>query len=119
MPPRRFFSASASAAGSTLISIDGDLALTGPLTLGSVAHPVVIVASGAARLDGAVMIVGAVYAASMTLSSASTIVQGAVISEGPYAGPSAPDFRHDADVLAALAHQTGSFARVSGSWRDF
>jgi len=111
--------AEAVAAGSALIWIDGELVLTGPLTIGSAAQPVVIVSSGAARLDGAVMVIGAVYAASMTLSSASTIVQGAVISEGPYAGPTAPDFRHDADVLAALAHQTGSFARVSGSWRDF
>ena len=106
-------------AGSTLFWIDGDLTLTGPLVLGSIAHPVVIVANGAARLDGAVTVVGAIYAASVTLSDASTIVQGAVISERSYTGPASPDFRLDADVLAALARQTGSFARVSGSWRDF
>lgn len=106
-------------AGSTLIWIDGDLRLTGPLMLGSIAHPVVIVASGTARLDGAVTVVGAVYAASIALSDASTIVQGAVISEGGYTGPASPDFRLDTDALAALTRQTGSFARVSGSWRDF
>jgi hypothetical protein len=87
--------------------------------LGSIAHPVVIVASGTARLDGAVTVVGAVYAASIALSDASTIVQGAVISEGGYTGPASPDFRLDTDALAALTRQTGSFARVSGSWRDF
>ena len=107
------------AAGSALIQVDGDLALTGPLTLGTAAHPVVIVASGGAHLDGSVTIVGALYATSVTLSGTGAVVQGAVINEGLYAGPAAPDFRLDADVLAALAHQTGSFARVSGSWRDF
>ncbi|MEP6874824.1 MAG: PilX N-terminal domain-containing pilus assembly protein [Burkholderiales bacterium] len=107
------------AAGSVLIRVEGDLTLTGPLALGSAAHPVVIVASGGARLDGGVTIVGALYATSVTVSGTGTLVQGAVINEGSYAGPAAPDFRLDADVLAALAHQTGSFARVSGSWRDF
>jgi Tfp pilus assembly protein PilX len=107
------------AAGSTLIWIEGDLTLAGPVTLGSPARPVVIVAGGAARLDGAVMVIGAIYAASVALSDTSTIVQGAVINEGAYTGPALPDFRHDADVLAALNQRTGSFARVSGSWRDF
>ncbi len=107
------------AAGSALIQVDGDLALTGPLTLGTGARPITIVASGGARLDGGVTIVGALYAASVTVSGTGTLAQGAVINEGLYAGPAAPDFRLDADVLAALAHQTGSFARVSGSWRDF
>ena len=107
------------AAGNALIQVDGDLALTGPLTLGTAAHPVVIVASGSAHLDGGVTIVGALYTTSATVSGTGTLVQGAVINEGLYAGPAAPDFRLDADVLAALAHQTGSFARVSGSWRDF
>jgi len=111
--------AAAITAGNTLLWTDGDLALTGPLTLGSVAQPVVIVASGAAQLDGGVTIVGALHAASVTLSGSGAVVQGAVLNEGAYAGPAVPDFRLDAGVLAGLTHQTGSFARVSGSWRDF
>lgn len=107
------------AAGGTLIWVDGDLTLTAPVTLGSTARPVVIVASGAARLEGSVTIVGAVYAASIAVSSATAIVQGAVLDEGAYAGPAAPDFRFDSAVLTALTHHTGSFVRVSGSWRDF
>jgi len=106
-------------AGSTLFWIEGDLTLTAPVTLGSATRPVVIVASGAARLDGAVTIAGAVYAASVSVGSASALVQGAVLNEGSYAGPASPDFRHDASVLAALTHHTGSWVRVSGSWRDF
>ena len=111
--------ADAIAAGAALIWIDGDLTLAGPITLGSAARPVVIISSGAARLNGAVTIVGALYAASIALSGADALVQGAVINEGSYSGPAAPDFRLDTDVLAALTHQTGSFARISGSWRDF
>jgi Tfp pilus assembly protein PilX len=111
--------ADAIAAGHALIWIDGDLALTGPLTLGSTAQPIVIVANGTARLDGPVTIVGAVYAAALALTGTSATVQGAVLNEGLYAGPASPDFRLDPAVLAILAHQTGSFVRVSGSWRDF
>ena len=107
------------AAGSTLIWVDGDLTLTAPVALGSVARPVVIAASGSARLDGSVTIVGAVYAASIALSSPTAIVQGAVLNEGTYTGPASPDFRVDNTVLATLTHHTGSFVRVSGSWRDF
>jgi len=107
------------AAGGTLIWIDGDLTLTAPVTLGSAAQPVVIAASGAAHLDGSVTVVGAVYAASVSLGSASAIVQGAVLNEGAYVGPASPDFRRDSAVLTTLTHHTGSFVRLSGSWRDF
>jgi hypothetical protein len=107
------------AAGSTLIWVDGDLTLTAPVTLGSATQPVVIAASGAAHLDGSVTIVGAVYTASVSLGSASAIVQGAVLNEGTYAGPASPDFHFDSAVLTTLTHHTGSFVRVSGSWRDF
>jgi len=106
-------------AGSALIWVDGDLTLTAPVSLGSTSQPVVIVASGAARLDGSVTIVGAVHAASIAVSSATAIVQGAVRNEGAYAGPASPDFRFDSTVLTTLTHHTGSFVRVSGSWRDF
>jgi len=106
-------------AGSALIWVDGDLTLTAPVSLGSTSQPVVIVASGAARLDGSVTIVGAVHAASIAVSSATAIVQGAVRNEGAYAGPASPDFRFDNTVLTTLTHHTGSFVRVSGSWRDF
>ena len=107
------------AAGGTLIWVDGDLTLTAPVTLGSATQPVVIATSGAAHLDGSVTVVGAVYAASVSLGSASAIVQGAVLNEGAYIGPASPDFRHDSAVLTTLTHHTGSFVRVSGSWRDF
>jgi hypothetical protein len=109
----------ATAGGRSLIAVDGDLQLQGPLTLGSIAHPVVIVADGALRLDGPVSIVGAVYASSIMIGTPGAAVQGAAITEGGYAGPSVPGFRFDAAVLNALRQQTGTFVRVGGSWRDF
>jgi hypothetical protein len=113
--------AAASAADSALIWIEGDLALRGPLTLGSKQRPVVIVASGAIRLDGAVAITGVIYGAAIRWNNtgAAGFVRGAALSESTYQGTGSPRFDYDAAVLAALASHSGSFARVSGSWRDF
>jgi Tfp pilus assembly protein PilX len=107
--------AAAIGAGNALIWVDGELTLTGPATLGTAARPVAIVATGQVRLDSDVAVVGAVYGASLVWNGGG--VQGAAISESSFTGT--PNARVDADVLAALAHQTGSFVRVSGSWRDF
>lgn len=105
--------------GHELIWIDGDVTMAGPLALGSPARPVVLVASGRMRLDGGVAIHGAVYAGSVMLAGTDNVVHGAVLSEGAYAGPTDPAVLRDIDVLAALTHQTGTFVRIPGSWRDF
>jgi hypothetical protein len=49
--------------GAQLLWVDGDLTLQGPATLGTAERPVIVVATGAARLSGAVTIYGLVYAA--------------------------------------------------------
>lgn len=109
------------AAGSALIWVDGDLTLTGPLTLGSLQRPVVIVASGVARLDGAVAVYGVLYGTALRWddTSGGAFLRGAALSEGSYQGNGTPEFFYDTAVLAALAGNAGSFARVNGSWRDF
>lgn len=106
-------------AGHALIWIDGDATLAGPLALGTPERPIVLVATGTLRLTGGVSLHGVAYAAGVILAGNDNVVHGAVLSEGPFAGPTDPAVRHDADVLAALLHQTGSFIRVPGSWRDF
>jgi len=103
--------------GHDLIWIDGDATVSGPLSLGSASQPIVLVVTGSARLDGAVALRGVLYAGSVMLIDAR--VQGAVMSEGPYAGPTEGGATRDAEVLSTLTHQTGSFVRVPGSWRDF
>jgi len=110
-----------STSGNSLIWIDSDLELRGPLTLGSQQHPVGIVVNGSAQLHGAVVMHGVFYAASIewndTTGSAS--VHGATISQGAYRGNGAPNLYYDTLVLGPLNGFAGSFARVSGSWRDF
>ncbi len=111
----------AAAPDGTLIHVDGDLVLAGPLTLGSVERPVVIVVDGAAQLEGAVAIHGALYAASITWNQTAggAFVRGALLSEAGYQGSGAPELFYDTAVLDTLVHATGSFAPVAGSWRDF
>ena len=102
--------------------IDGDLPIEGPVTLGTVDRPVIIVATGAALLRGAVTLHGLLYAQSIEwndVGGGTALVGGAAVSENSYQGNGAPDFFYDAAVLAALKDNTGSFARVPGSWRDF
>jgi hypothetical protein len=84
-------------------------------------EPVVIVASGALRLHGAVTVTGVVFAAAIDWRDASTgaAIDGAAIAEGDYSGDAAADFTHDSQALARLHGSSGSFARIAGSWKDF
>ena len=52
-------------------------------------------------------------------TSGGAFVRGAALTEADYQGLGAPEFIYDTGVLATLAGNSGSFARVSGSWRDF
>jgi hypothetical protein len=102
--------------------VPGDLQLDGPLVLGTPQRPVAIVVDGAAQLRGAVVVHGLLYAGSLRwddTAGAGALVRGAALSEGGYSGNGAPDFGYDAAVLATLKGNTGSFARINGSWRDF
>ncbi|HJV63145.1 MAG TPA: PilX N-terminal domain-containing pilus assembly protein [Albitalea sp.] len=112
----------ADAGTNRMIWVDGDLPLRGPIRLGDPDRPVLIVCSGAARLEGPVTVHGLVYAASLSWQDGGSgpgLVRGAAISETGYWGDAAADLVYDAHVLAALRTWTGSFVRVAGSWRDF
>ncbi len=113
--------ASAVAAGSRLLAIDGDLDLDGPVSLGTAERPVVLVANGTLRLRGAVTLRGVVAAASIDWRdmAAGALVQGAAISDSDYSGDAAADIVRDAAVLSRLQSGSGSFTRVNGSWKDF
>ena len=105
-----------------LIDIGGDATLAGPLVLGTPLRPVVIVAHGDVRLSGAITVNGVLRGASLSWSRASGdggSVHGAAIADTGYRGDGTPDFVYDAAILARLQTRSGSFARLSGSWRDF
>ncbi|MDQ6679990.1 MAG: pilus assembly PilX N-terminal domain-containing protein, partial [Pseudomonadota bacterium] len=109
-------------AAASLVHVNGDVTISGPVALGSVQRPVVIIAAGTVRLSGAVAITGAVYGGSVVWNDTTgpgAVLRGALISETDYAGNGAPDIVYDAAVLARLNGNAGGFARVNGSWRDF
>jgi hypothetical protein len=111
----------ANSADAALVWIDGDLSLQGPVALGTAQHPVAIVVSGAARLDGAVAITGALYAARLSWNGtdgSGAVLRGAAVSEADYRGDGAPQFVYDPQVLDLLARRAGTYARISGSWRE-
>jgi Tfp pilus assembly protein PilX len=108
--------------GPVLLWVEGDLRLTGSLTLGSTAQPVLLVVNGSASLNGGVQIHGQLHAARVEWNDNGTgagRVTGAVTSASDYSGNGAPDLVFDATVLQLLKTNSGSFARVAGSWKDF
>ena len=109
-------------AESSLVHVDGDLQIQGPATLGSRERPVVIVASGAIRFEGPVVLNGVAYGGSVAWNhtgAPGALVRGALISEGDYQGDGTPEIVYDAEVLARLKGNAGTFTRVNGSWGDF
>ena len=115
-------SAIARDAAPTLIHAAGDVRIVGPVTLGSRDQPVVIVADGALRFEGAVVLNGVGYGASIAWNHTAgpgALVRGALLSEGDYQGDGAPEIVRDSELLARLQGDAGTFTRVNGSWRDF
>ena len=104
-----------------LIWVDGDLAIDGPVGIGTHERPVTLVVSGAVRLGGAVRFHGLLHAGSVSWTSPATgaLLRGALLSEAGYGGDGTPALVYDRAVLATLQHASGSFVRVAGSWRDF
>jgi Tfp pilus assembly protein PilX len=112
----------ADGAGHRMIWIDGDLALEGPITLGSADRPIVLATSGEARLQGAVTLHGLLHASKLDWSGGSAptaAVHGAVVVDGDATLETAADLVRDTPVLDRLARELGSWVRVPGSWRDF
>ena len=107
--------------GSALIWIDGDLALDGPVTVGSALHPVVLVVDGTASLRGPVAFHGLLYSSTLSWNDTApgALLRGAALSETGYSGNGAPDLVYDSGALHTLKTRSGSFARINGGWRDF
>jgi Tfp pilus assembly protein PilX len=103
------------------IHVEGDLDLSGPLILGSPAHPVLLVVSGDVHIDGEVGLHGVLYGASLRWDGAgnAAFVRGALLLDTDCGGQAAPVLARDAAVLDALALESGSFVRINGAWRDF
>jgi len=111
------------ATGARLVALEGGATLDGPLELGTPERPVVLLVDGTLRLRGAVTLHGVVVAGALEWRDAAAdsgaLIRGAALIEGSYQGDAAADLAHDASLLARLQRETGSFARVNGSWKDF
>lgn len=102
--------------------INDDLLIESDVQLGTPDSPVVIVASGNARiLTAGTRIYGALYSAAADWANdgAAALVQGAAIAEGRFIGTGNPVLHFDPQIVANLRRSSGSFVRVPGSWRDF
>jgi hypothetical protein len=104
-----------------LIWVDGDLALDGPVAIGTLERPVALIVSGSVRLGGAVQFHGLLHAgaASWSTPAPGALLRGALLSEAGYGGDGTPALVYDRAVLTTLQRSSGSFVRVGGSWRDF
>lgn len=111
-----------SVGGHPMVWVGGDLVVDGPVSLGTPQSPIVLVVEGAAEFNGDVQFHGLLYSAALRwngTSATGALLRGALVTEGDVLGNGTPDIVYDARVLAALKTSGGSFARVSGSWRDF
>jgi PilX N-terminal len=112
----------AAVVSSAMVRISGNAVIEGPVTLGQVDQPVLIVSDGAVELRGAVTLNGLLYASAVSWNGAipnGALVRGALVSESSFQGDGTPELVYDLSVLERLRTQVGTFARVSGSWRDF
>lgn len=111
--------AAAIGAGYRMVWIDGDARFDADLAAGRRDRPVVIVGAGAISVDGPVAIHGVLYAARLSWTGNGARITGAAVSESGIDIAGTVDFVRDATVLADLKNNTGSIARLPGSWRDF
>jgi hypothetical protein len=103
-----------------VIWAEGALNLDAGGDVGSAADPLLIVATGDISVD--VPFFGLLYGRSNGWSGgAAGEIHGAAMAEGDFNATGATSFSviYDADLLARLRRQTGSYVRVPGGWKDF
>lgn len=112
-------SSAVAAAGSRIIWLPGATQLTSG-TIGSVAAPVVVIASGTLKLSGSVRITGVVYSmAPMTeLHLLSGRLDGAVIAENNLVVQDGGVYTYNPIALQTAQTKLGTFVPVPGSWSD-
>ncbi|MBC7993858.1 MAG: hypothetical protein H7Z15_11515, partial [Rhizobacter sp.] len=103
-----------------LVWLRGGLRLDTPVNLGTPQWPVLLVVDGPVALQAGVVIHGLIYGTHTSwLDTAGASIRGAVVLEDTLQASGGTQIHHHLDVLQALHQHTGSYARVSGSWRDF
>lgn len=101
--------------------INGDLGVSGNISLGSSADPVVIASSSDMTFNGTIDIYGVVFSDSADwndLGTGTSRIYGAVISRVNYRNNGDGRIEYDIDALSNVRAQ-GRLVRVPGTWRDF
>jgi len=104
--------------GAHLIWHDGDLTLSGDVTIGNAAAPVVLIVKGNLLISGALQFHGLIFSAgNLVWSNASmnpSVVHGAVLVAGTVQGESGTSAVFSGAVLDILKLQGGSFVPLPG-----
>jgi Tfp pilus assembly protein PilX len=97
--------------------------LSGNVTIGSAANPVVLIVNGSLIITGNATIYGFVYIiGGLTTSiSGNTIINGGIVTTDTLTLAGNTAINYNTSVLSALQQQlqTSYFAKVPGTWRDF
>ena len=116
--------AAAMADGARALWVDGDLALDGG-TWGATDRPLLLLVDGSARFSGALQAAGWLLADRLDWigdhgpsTSPRGRWQGAITTWGDAGLDGGVDLLHDAQLLARLRGQVGSWTALPASWRD-
>lgn len=109
-------------ADARVLWLDGDLKVGSSATIATAQDPMIVVVSGDVTLSSSAVINGLIYSAGIMWNNTgggNAMLRGAAVVEGNYAGNGTPTYYYDPDVLRRLRFNTGAYAKVPGSWRDF
>ncbi|MCV2368818.1 pilus assembly PilX family protein [Roseateles oligotrophus] len=112
--------AAAYAIGARMVWVDGPLNIFSTTVLGADTSPMLVIASGAVRVDGDLQMTGLLYVMGNTEWSNSTgapgLLKGALLVDGNLTIGGTVDILYQPNVMDELKNRTGSFVRVQGSW---
>ncbi len=98
----------------------GEASFSGNATIGSAAHPVVLVINGPFKANGTTVIYGMVYIAGDwdNGGGGDLTVNGGIVVEGTLTSTGTPNVNYSPTVMQNL-NGIGDYVKVPGSWRDF
>lgn len=108
-------------AGKRIMWVQGDLTIDSSVALGSLADPVVIVATGDITLTGALQLNGMLVGrgnVSWSNSAGTSLINGMLLVEGNLSTSGAMDIVYQQSLANQLRNRVGSYVRVPGGWTD-
>lgn len=108
--------------GWRMLWVEGDLELGDGANLGSDVDPVVVVATGAVRLEGPLQLTGMLVSLGgldwVNATALPSLITGAVLVRGAVATDGSVDVFYQQAVADQLRNRLGSYVRVPGGWTN-